>query len=179
MLDIEALGNGQNGLIVSIGGVWFDPYGTWIGNPFHANISIQDALDNGAEVEGSTIRWWMEQPREAWEALFKPEPMKESLALHRLREWCAPLRLDSTKQTAGIWGHGVNYDLRMLHAAYCRHGQRLPWPFRSERDTRTLFAAAGDVAWGTSDLPKHHPVGDAWRQAGAVQNAYAKLGLKP
>lgn len=188
MLDIEAFGNGINGLIVSIGGVWFDPHGLrlagsedpantlagTVGLPsFHMNIAIQDALDHGAEPEGDTLRWWMEQTPEARAGLFTPAPEKESLVLHRLREWCRPLRKE---ENTTVWSHGSNYDLRMIHAAYERHGVKLPWPFRSERDTRTLFdAVGGEVIWGESSLPKHHPVGDAIRQAGAVQDAFRRL----
>lgn len=176
MIDIEALGNGTNGLIVSIGAVRFHPMpvtATEHGpqpDAFRACISIQDALNHGAQVEGRTIKWWFEQERTAQMALFE-SPRPESQVLAMLGNWINKIPLE------GIWAHGINYDLRMLAAAYARHGQRIPWPFRLERDTRTLFSLVpyGDIKWGVSDLPKHDPVGDAICQAFAVQSAMRLL----
>lgn len=174
MIDIEAFGNGTNGLIVSIGAGRFDPRGVSADGSgfFRACISVQDALNHGAHVEGKTLQWWFEQDRDAQKALFvNPEP--ESKVLAHLAEWIRAVPLE------GVWAHGINYDLRMLAAAYARHGQRIPWNYRDERDTRTLFSLVPPLTtedWSTPcEFPKHDPVGDVIRQIGAVQAAMRKI----
>lgn len=175
MVDIEALGNQDNGLIVQIGAVKFDPEGEGYSDPFLQNIEIQSALNKGALVEGKTIRWWFEQSQEAREGLFKPAPLPETAVLEMFRVW-----YNRIPKTSGIWANGSNYDLRHLDAAYGRYGQRPPWHYKDERDMRTLLdltlGLTGKVPeWGKSDLPKHNGLADAICQAVAVQNAFNLL----
>lgn len=174
MIDIESLGGGTDGLVVSIGAVRFD-----IGfnaapsyDPLKVNITISSALANGAKVSGDTLKWWFQQDKEAQAALFYPAPVEESKALALLRDWIHKTDL------AGVWAHGINYDLRLLEMAYARYGQRIPWAYKIERDTRTIFSLVPQdkLEWGEF-LPKHDPVVDARNQVVAVQSAYKLLGL--
>ncbi len=163
MIDIEALGNGKDGLIVQIGACVFEPSAALAhGATFLQNVSIQSALDKGAQVEGKTIQWWLEQSAPAREGLFDPTPIKESRALEMLRgfykEWCL---------AGPVWSHGSGYDLGHLKDAYARQGQKPPWSFRMERDTRTLFSLV-DVVWPEHVGTKHNGLDDAVHQAKAV-----------
>ena len=186
MVDIEALGKGDNALVVSAALVAFSPDNAAAVAPFVAvfdplvvNVRLQSALDHGAQVDGSTLRFWMEQDDAARKALFV-DALDESTALARIREWW------QASFAEAIWGHGVNFDLRLLGAAFRRHGQRAPWHYRQERDTRTLFdlvnfccgAEVEKACWakGTkADATKHIALNDAQRQAVAVQAAYTAL----
>lgn len=177
MVDIETFGGGTNGLIVSIGAVGFDPLAggpQWDGS-FHENIRIQSALDHGAVVQGDTLRWWLEQDRMAQAALFKPPPLDESLVLEQFRTWFRAVKCE------GIWSHGSNFDLRLLREAYARYGQRPPWHWKEEYDTRTLFDTLWWVrkerpTWPQNPL-KHAALQDAIVQAAVVQDALRRLQI--
>jgi len=175
MIDIEALGNCTNGLILSIGAINFDPHGDLGVNEFKVNISIQSALNAGAKINGSNIEWWLRQEIAAIRAAFyDPLPLPELEALRALRRWLDEFKIEY------VWSHGCNYDLRLLAQAYERHDYRLPWHYRNERDTRTLFEAAniGDAEWRVGHALTtiaHDALQDAIRQARVVQLAYQKL----
>ncbi|OGR24408.1 MAG: hypothetical protein A2139_02940 [Desulfobacca sp. RBG_16_60_12] len=176
MIDVEALGNHTHGLVCSIGAVWFNPLSEeMVGEPkFKVNIRFQSALDGGAVVTGDTLRWWLEQSQEARGALFKPPPIDETAALEALRLWY------KTTKCQAIWSHGSNYDLRLLRHAYERRGNKPPWHYRDEMDTRTLFRVLGMVRQGEEPLwpfntKPHDALEDAICQAVAVQSALKKL----
>jgi len=183
MIDLECLGNGTNGLIVSIGAAEFEPGGDDLADPgrtFKANLTIQSGLNAGAVVEGRTIVWWLQQDDAARKALTDPGPVPEREALAALRAWLTKCGVEF------VWGHGVNYDLRILAQAYLRYKQQIPWPWRNERDTRTLFDVAGvtpeDWAAVEARIPagvKHEPVFDAVKQVGVVQRCYNRLKACP
>jgi hypothetical protein len=176
MVDIEALGNGAQGAVVSIGAVWFNPLNEEpCGEPkFKVNIRFQSALDSGAKVSGDTLRWWLEQSQEARAALFRPPPIDERAGLEAFRVWYKVMECQA------IWSHGSNYDLRLLRHAYERHGVRPPWHYRDEMDTRTLFRTLGMVRqglvpdWPSNQRP-HDALEDAICQVTAVQSALKKL----
>jgi hypothetical protein len=71
MIDIETLGTGTRGLITQIGACYFDRNTGEIGDKFCENIQIQDALDNGFEVRGDTIKFWLEQDKEVIQKMIK------------------------------------------------------------------------------------------------------------
>src|SRR5262245_59102066 len=107
MIDLETLGTGKDGLILSMGAVAFNPLGDgFVGAPFKHNVAIQSALDGGATVQAETIRWWLEQSEEARVALMTPAPLPERLVLKMFREWYIEQRCEAA------WGHGSNFDLR-------------------------------------------------------------------
>lgn len=174
MTDIEAIGKGTHGLIVSIGACRFDPRGGKPSERFKVNINMDNALKHGASVTGSTMRWWLSQSEEARASLFEPKPVAERVALSDLRDWYG------NDNAIPIWSHGVNFDLRLLAQAYERHSQPTPWLFRSERDTRTLFDLAGEAYWlEVKTQPRagthHDALDDAIAQVGWVQAAYRCL----
>lgn len=175
MLDLETLSGGTNGVIVSIGAVAFKPLGDGIlpGSEFKRNIRIQSALDKGATVAGDTLRWWLEQDDKARRSLFLPYPLDESVVLELFREWYR------SKGCEAIWGHGANFDLRLMREAYARYGQRPPWHWRDDRDTRTLFATLKAIRQSEPQWPanpdKHDALADARVQALVVQDAIRQL----
>lgn len=178
MVDLECLGAGDNACIVSIGAVDFIPERfSEAGDPFMLNVAIQSGLNAGATVSGKTLEWWLEQSDAARKGLFSPPPIPEREALAAFRRWLAE------REVEFVWGHGVNYDLRILAQAYARHNQQVPWLWRNERDTRTIFDASGITAedWERASKrvvsEKHIAWADAVRQALAVQIAYERLGI--
>lgn len=179
MVDIETLGGMPNAVILSIGAVVFDPNDTVPGDArFKAGVSIATALAAGQDVEGKTILWWLGQDDAARGAYLNLSHEPLSWVLNALRQWWDSHELEF------IWGHGVNFDLKILDEAYRLGGQKPPWGFRAERDTRTLFhlyeSVSGEkVEWdkGDTDLPKHDPLGDAIRQVSAVQWAWRRMGV--
>lgn len=175
MIDLETFGNGSNGCIVSIGAVAFEPFSNTGYNAmrFKVNIKAGDAVKHGAVIDGDTVNWWMEQTEAARRALRDPVPLVEKIALNAFRNWYRETKCEA------VWGHGSNFDNRLLREAYARYDERPPWHYRDDRDTRTLFdlvkhTTGADAPWPFNKNP-HDALSDAETQAVAVQWAIQRL----
>lgn len=81
-----------------------------------------------------------------------------------------------------LWCHGPAFDPPIIEAAFRALGLPVPWHYRSPRDTRTIFDAAGiedHSAWlaqhpGPLGIP-HHALDDAICQARGVCGAVARI----
>lgn len=61
-----------------------------------------------------------------------------------------------------------------MESLYRTFDRKIPWGFRTPRDTRTLFALVPDEPMVKNPL-KHSAERDAIAQAQTVQNVYARL----
>lgn len=138
MLDIETLGNEAGAVITSIAAVQFDLETGNIGETFYKSIKIQDSLDNGLFVNGSTILWWLEQSDDARRCLI--EGQKEALSLsnvlYEFRSFIQGLQPADLQ----VWGNSNRFDMGLLYEAYKANGQAIPWKYTLERDVRTLVS---------------------------------------
>lgn len=184
MIDLETMGARPGSAILSIGAVRFDPCGAPPPNPadgltaehFSLNVSLDSCLGAGLRVDADTVAWWMHPDRAAGrEALFGPDaapamPLRD--ALDRLSGF--------VPRGARVWAHGATFDPVLLETAYRATRANCPWRFWQVGDTRTLFELAFPPDGKGAGLANDHTaIGDAYRQACAVQRAYAKLGLVP
>jgi hypothetical protein len=62
-----------------------------------------------------------------------------------------------------------------METAWQQLDMRIPWPFYTVRDTRTLYEVAGVKLKDGGHVTSHKAVEDAERQAVVVQKAYKKL----
>jgi exodeoxyribonuclease VIII len=170
MVDLETLAVSPNAVVLSLGAVHFDPYGTGHSDSiyFRINIDDQDAL--GREVDPLTIEWWGRQPSDIMEEAFSPDN-RVSLVdamnqFHKFAWGCS-----------AFWSHGATFDLVILENIYRQLNKPLPWNYWQLRDTRTLFDLGQDPEMPQGS--KHDALQDAIRQAVGVQNIFAKLKIVP
>lgn len=128
-----------------------------------------------------TVKWWSEQSAEAQSAFADPVDLRA--ALIRLSDWIEHVTGPAfMSPTVRLWAHGSHFDLPILEAAYHACLLPVPWHYRSPRDTRTLFDAAGidDHSDWLKGHPgplgiMHHSLDDAICQGRAVCAAWARL----
>ncbi|MFX0084214.1 MAG: 3'-5' exonuclease [Candidatus Hodarchaeota archaeon] len=129
MVDIETLGTGTRGLIIQIGACYFDRYTGNIGDTFLENIQIQDSLNQGFEVRGDTIEWWLNQDKEIIKKmLYNPQPVRN--VLEHFKQFCKPGTI--------AWAHST-FDFPILTNAYHLLGIKQPISYKKMRDIRTLI----------------------------------------
>lgn len=169
MVDLETMAVSPNAVVLTLGAVHFNPYGTGYSDKiyFRINIDDQDALNR--EVDPGTLDWWSKQSPEIMEEAFSPDdrvPLVEAIdKFHKFAWGCS-----------AFWSHGSVFDIVILENIYRQLGKPVPWQYWQIRDTRTLFDLGFDP-----DMPKeskHNALEDAIRQAVGVQNMYRKLNVR-
>jgi hypothetical protein len=169
MVDLETMAVSPNAVVLTLGAVHFNPYGTGYSDKiyFRINIDDQDALNR--EVDPLTIEWWSKQDPAIMEEAFSPDDrisLVDAMAqFHKFAWGCS-----------AFWAHGSCFDIVILENIYRQLGKPVPWNYWQIRDTRTLFDLGFDP-----DMPKggkHDALEDAIRQAVGVQNMYRKLNIR-
>lgn len=138
MIDIETLGTSSNSVILSIAAVPFDMVSGKNGTPYYTNVDIQSCLDNGLEISGDTLRWWMRQDKVAIGRLAEGG-LKLMDALDGLA------RIIALHDGVQVWGNSARFDLGILENAFHRIGRPIPWKFYDERDVRTLVSFEPEI----------------------------------
>lgn len=167
MIDIETLDNTTTAAIASIGAVWFEPRGGRLGNTFHMHVDLADCQRHGLTIGADTVLWWLKQSGDAQAALGNGQRAAAPLvtALEALHAFI--VGLDSA--TPEIWCNGASFDLPILANAYRAIGWKAPWPFRRERDLRTLKGLHPEQRLDRTGIA-HHAIDDAIHQARLVQH---------
>lgn len=135
----------------------------------------------------NTVKWWSEQSAEAQAAFADPVDLHDGL--YHFGAWLDGLTgrdpaLLPDWSRFRIWAHGANFDPGMISAAFRAVGLPDVIHYRSPRDTRTIFEAAGmDPATCLNDFTKpdmvyHHALHDAIVEGRAICEAYRRLGLQ-
>lgn len=167
MCDLETLGTVASSVIMSIGAVKFDLNSDAIDNDgFYASISIQSNLDAGRQISEDTLKWWMDQSKEAQKVFTEPKQSLEE-ALVAFAEWFGT---DRNAQHQCVWANGADFDLPMLAHAYHLFGMNVPWKFYNSRCVRTYknLPIAAKVEKPEARV-KHNALDDAYAQARHVQ----------
>jgi len=169
MVDMETMAVTPNAVVLSLGAVHFNPYGSGYSDKIYFRVSIDDQDALGREVDPATIEWWGRQDPAIMEEAFSPDN-RISLVdamdqFHKFAWGCDR-----------FWSHGATFDLVMLENIYRQLNKPLPWNYWQLRDTRTLFDLGFDPDMPTGS--KHDALQDAIRQAAGVQNMYRKLNIR-
>ena len=169
MIDLETMAVTPNAVVLSLGAVHFNPYGSGYSDKIYFRVSIDDQDALGREVDPATIEWWGRQDPAIMEEAFSPDN-RISLVdamdqFHKFAWGCDR-----------FWSHGATFDLVMLENIYRQLNKPLPWNYWQLRDTRTLFDLGFDPDMPTGS--KHDALQDAIRQAAGVQNMYRKLNIR-
>lgn len=168
MLDFEALGNGKHACVVQMGACYF---GAMHELPdvrtFKVNVNAEDAIYNGAEMDASTVYWWLSQSPEAIKSILAEPRILEADAFEQLNDFLAP--------ADEIWSHAT-YDFVILTEALKRLGIKPAFSYRAARDIRTLHALSGFNRDSIKREGTHHDaLDDAVYQARYVSAMIAAL----
>lgn len=176
MIDIESLDTTPNCVILTIGAVLFDPKGDGISERLELRPTIEEQTTTyNRSINPDTVRWWGNQSPEAIEdALGDQNRMAFKDCMDVLYHFCWNHR--------SVWSHGAPFDVVVMESAFTQLGIKIPWPYYSVRDTRTLFDLTRVKLSDGGHVTKHTAIDDAEHQALTVQRAYKKLiaaGLDP
>lgn len=177
MIDLETLGTDPDCIILSIGVCGFDIMTGQIIRTLYNTISME-SQDHIRTVSGGTIRWWMDQSKEA-KQVFNESNYHLQSALYGLSTWLEPY--------STVWGNGATFDISILEDAYAQHKIEIPWPLWNIRDVRTICDVASHLVYKKdfefTGTP-HNALDDAVHQAKYVSAMWRALkgknnGLQP
>ncbi|MFW5847458.1 MAG: 3'-5' exonuclease [bacterium] len=172
MLDLETLGNVSYSVILAIGAVEFDLDSGEYGNTFYKIINIDSCLKHDFVINGSTLKWWMQQNDEAKKELFTKEGVDIKIVLDEFSGFCH-------NKDYEVWGNSARFDAGILRDAYDKLSMPIPWDFRKERDVRTLVSFAPEIKENHEfkNIP-HHSIFDCMNQIDYCSKIWNKLKNK-
>ena len=176
MVDLECFGRAPYGAIVSIGAVEFDSHG--IKDGYYQNILPSSATNMGMNINPETIDWWLQQSKEAQNALFEGDRIDLKDALVTFCFWA--MKDDDKKYT--MWANGVTYDFAILRKAFdlCKlTNSHVFWTYRDEMCMRSLrkIGKGLGLPYEKDKEKAHNALYDAKVQAEYVIALYKKLGI--
>ena len=170
MIDLETLSTTPDAVILTVGGVKFDP--TTQMQPynhlyFRLDVDSQTAM--GRNVQQNTLDWWAKQPTEiAEEALGEKDRISIEDACQKINKFGVGVDV--------FWCQGPLFDYAILQNLYAQLGKPLPWAYWQIRDSRTLFSLVPRETEKRQGL--HNALEDCKFQAKKVQKVYRQLGVK-
>lgn len=140
MLDLETLDTSPTAVVTAIGAVIFDPYSNRIGDTFYrVTTDWSDQQKKGRTINGDTVAWWLEQSREAQQALIEPKTRESGPTFSVIRE-LTEFFGEVTGQDIELWGNGADFDNVILGSLFLSYGVARPWSYSKNRCFRTIRA---------------------------------------
>lgn len=172
MIDIETLGAQNDTVVLTIGGVKFDPNNiSETYSEFYYRLDADEQMERGRTADESTLNWWAQQDPEVMEeALGEGNRTDVNEMLNDLRKWVVGVE--------AIWCQGSTFDVPILENLHQQYGHHVPWPFWRIRDSRTLFQIMPEDPKKKIQFNAHHALDDCRVQALCVQQTLQELGLK-
>jgi DNA polymerase III epsilon subunit-like protein len=166
MLDLETLGTNPKCIVLAIGVALFND--EKILQTFRVHIDPADSERYGLVAEAGTTMWWLDQSKEAQNALtaHKTHGLEDSLdAFAQAFDW----------KNVQVWCNGASFDFPILAAVHRAAGRKLPWPFYNEMDFRTVKNMVGKQTlkeFAAKPTIAHDCVADAVAQAQTLINLW-------
>ena len=136
MIDLETLSTNPDAVILTVGGVKFDPDTTM--QPFddlYFRVDVDSQTSMGRHVMQDTLDWWSKQPKEiSEEALSDKDRIGLDDMVRTINKWCVGVDV--------FWCQGPLFDYAILQDIYSQLGHPQPWQYWQIRDSRTLFSQA-------------------------------------
>jgi hypothetical protein len=169
MIDMETLDTAPTTVILTIGAVKFDPRGVGVVEKLELRPTIDEQTETyNRSISDDTLRWWGEQSSDAIEeAMGDRDRVNYRECMDRLYKFC----WNADK----VWSNGSGFDVVVAENAFRELDMKIPWPFWTIRDCRTIYDLAGVSLKDGGHVTTHKAVEDAERQAIVVQKAYQKL----
>ncbi len=170
-IDIETLGISPDTVVLTIGGIKFDPMeDDGLHSEFYYRLNADEQIDMGRTVDEKTLEWWETQSEEVKaEALDTNDRIPVEETLKALNKWL--VGVDK------IWCQGPVFDIGILENLYKQIGLHHNWPFYIIRDSRTLFGLMDKDPRKEIDFTAHNALADAIVQSLCIQKVYKKLGI--
>ena len=67
MIDLETLSTNPNAVILTLGAVKFNPFGTGQSDPMYFKMDVDSQTKLGRHVQPETLDWWATQPKKIQE----------------------------------------------------------------------------------------------------------------
>lgn len=175
MVDIETLSTKSDAVILAIAAVYFNPETGEIGDQFYTNINLNSNLCGDRDVSASTLIWWMQQEKEAQDAVFSLNHTMPKLS-DALKQFSEFFKTD----TICVWGNGSTFDITILETAFDKCRMDYPWKFWNVRDVRTCVELGRLVGVDPKkDMPfkgvKHNALDDSKHQAKYVSYIWQSI----
>jgi hypothetical protein len=171
MWDLETLSTKLDSVILTLGGVKFNPYSKEEPyDPIYLRIDVDEQLAAGRRYDEHTMAWWLDQDPEVREEAIGEEgriPMAD--AIKQFHAWV--LHSDT------VWSNGSVFDIMIMENFYDQMGMFHPWEHWRIRDCRTVYNMGVPHGMDQGDL--HNALADAYTQAMAVQHVFCELGIVP
>ncbi len=170
-IDIETLGTSPDTVVLTIGGIKFDPMeDDGLHSEFYYRLNADEQIDMGRTVDEKTLEWWETQSEEVKaEALDTNDRIPVEETLKALNKWL--VGVDK------IWCQGPVFDIGILENLYKQIGLHHNWPFYIIRDSRTLFSLMDKDPRKEIDFAAHNALADAIVQSLCIQKVYKSLGI--
>lgn len=179
MVDLETMGKKSNAPVVSIGAVIFDPATGFLGETFYKVVSLESAVSWGAEIDPSTVIWWMKQSSEARSEIANDNAIQLDDALLQFSEFVFE-NIPGGCETAQIWGNGATFDNTILRSSFERACLDCPWDYWNDRDVRTMVELGKAIGFDAKtsiqfEGERHNALADAQHQARYVSAIWQRL----
>ena len=168
MIDLETLSTTPDAVILTVGGVKFNPHNNVEPNqPMYFRVDVDEQTKIDRHVMQETLDWWSKQA----------EDVREEALGDNNR-----IRLDQMIKTINkfvdvFWCQGPLFDYAILQNFYAQMQVPVPWNFWQIRDSRTLGSLVPrDPNEKRTGL--HNALEDCYFQAKKVQRVYKQLGIK-
>ncbi len=170
MIDLETLSTTPDAVILTVGGVKFDPTTQMQPyNDLYFRLDVDSQTAMGRNVQQNTLDWWAKQPTEiAEEALGEKDRISIEDACQKINKFGVGVDV--------FWCQGPLFDYAILQNLYAQLGKPLPWNYWQIRDSRTLFSLVPRETEKRQGL--HNALEDCKFQAKKVQKVYRQVGIK-
>lgn len=175
MIDLETLGTNHDAPVLSLGAVFFNPDTGETGETFHQKIEFESACE-GRNLSPSTVKWWLEQSKEAQNELLAGESVTQGKALANFLLWVVNNCPDI--KNVKPWGNGATFDISILESLLSANNIVTPWKYYNVRDVRTIVDCAKPLVKRDSvpfEGVKHDALADAIHQAKYVSLMWQAL----
>jgi hypothetical protein len=166
MIDLETMGQGPRSAITQIGAAYFDIETGIVGAELLVNVDLESSMANGLEVDGPTIKFWLEQSHRDF---LSGRVWDISDALIAFTMFIQP--------KTNVWSHAT-FDVPILLNAYKALRIAEPFHYRDARDLRTVFHLAGAVPVDDVPFRAHNALEDCRHQIRQLVTAYNALKPK-
>lgn len=189
MIDLETLGKSPNAVISQISAVKFNPITKQILSEFDRNLDIQKQLDNGHEMDASTVQWWLTQSKEAQDIVYNNDKRSfddPKIVLRDFSRWILPYKIKPwnkfnphkhRSKKIHVWGNGPTFDLiklRMLYKTFYK--SEAPWYFFNETCMRTIVKFIPSLKRNHERIGiDHDGLSDSINQANIIMNIFDKM----
>lgn len=172
MLDLETLDITPQAVILTIGGVKFDPLTSREPHSeFYMRLEIENQEDRGRRINEDTLKWWSQQDDAIIEeALGDHNRNSVEQMLAALKKWF--VGCDK------VWAQGICFDVSMLEDIHRQYGYPIPWAFYQVEDARTILNRMPKDPRKDMTFAAHNALEDCRVQAKALQIAFDHFGFK-